>query len=206
MGAPPLDNPLVRSGLAFAGANRHEPSGDGVMTALEISGLDLRGTKLVVLSACETAVGDVSAGEGVYGMRRALVLAGAESQILSLWKVNDEATRDLIVAYYTRLLHGGGRTEALREAQIAMATTGTRAHPYFWASFIASGDWRSLHGAEVPMLVGEAPASRLERVTPGACGCGILGRDRPSGLALAVTAAAGLLALMVAARTRSRQR
>ncbi len=116
------------------------------MTALEATGLDLWGTKLVVLSACETGVGDVQNGEGVYGLRRALVLAGAESEMMSLWKVNDEATRDLMVDFYKRLEAGVGRSEALRQVQLKMLKTADHNHPYFWAAFILSGDWRSLSG------------------------------------------------------------
>src|SRR4029077_15127908 len=93
---------------------------DGILTALEASGLDLWGTKLVVLSACDTGMGDVKRSEGVYGLRRSLVLAGAESQLMSLWPVSDRGTRDLIVGYYKALLHGAGRGEALRRAQLQM--------------------------------------------------------------------------------------
>ena len=117
---------------------------DGVLTALEAAGLDLWGTQLVVLSACETGVGDVRNGEGVYGLRRALVLAGVESQVMSLWQVSDEATRDLMVAYYQRLQAGEGRTEALRQVQLSMLHGPTWPHPFFWASFIQLGDWRAL--------------------------------------------------------------
>lgn len=145
------DNPLVRSGLALAGANQLRGGGfeDGVLTALEASGLDLWGTQLVVLSACESGLGDVQKGEGVYGLRRALVLAGASSQMVSLWKVNDEVTRDLMVKYYDRLLSGKqGRSEALRLVQREMIASKGKStdlsHPYFWASFIQSGDWKNL--------------------------------------------------------------
>ena len=139
-------NPLLRSGLAFAGANtRNGGDGeDGILLALEASGLDLHGTRLVVLSACETGVGEVRAGEGVYGLRRALVLAGAESQVMSLWQVSDAATRDLMVAYYKGMKNGAGRGDALRDVQLGMLRGTSRSHPFYWASFIQSGDWRPL--------------------------------------------------------------
>lgn len=139
------ENPLLRSGLALAGFNKGKSgSEDGVLTALEASGLDLTGTKLVVLSACETGVGDVLNGEGVYGLRRALVIAGTESQVMSLWQVSDAATRDLMIDYYKGLMTGGGRSESLRTVQLEMLRGTDRQHPYYWASFIASGDWRSM--------------------------------------------------------------
>jgi CHAT domain-containing protein/Tfp pilus assembly protein PilF len=134
-------NPLLRSGLALAGANRLESEGDdGILTALEASGLDLWGTQLVVLSACETGIGDVRQGEGVYGLRRALVLAGSRSQVMSLWKVSDAATRDLMAAYYRRLAKGESRSAALREVQREMLASRERSHPYYWAAFILSGE------------------------------------------------------------------
>jgi len=143
--APRTENPLLRSGLALAGANTLQSGNeDGLLTALEASGLDLWGTQLVVLSACETGVGKVQTGEGVYGLRRALVNAGAETQVMSLWKVDDAATRDLMVDYYRRLKAGEGRSEALRQAQLAMLHSKDRNHPYYWASFIVSGDGRQL--------------------------------------------------------------
>lgn len=141
-----MDNPLLRSGLALAGANlrRSGDSDDGILTAAEVAQMDLRGTQLVVLSACETGVGDVQNGEGVYGLRRALVLAGAESQVTSLWKVADEATKVLMVDYYQRLLKGEGRSEALRNAQLTMMKSKDHSHPYYWAAFVPIGDWRPL--------------------------------------------------------------
>jgi CHAT domain-containing protein len=105
----PNENPLLRSGLAFSGFNVRQGGGDdGVLTALEITGMDLRGTQLVVLSACETGLGDVQSGEGVYGLRRAFTLAGAQSQVMTLWRVDDNATKDLMVNYYQRLAKGKG--------------------------------------------------------------------------------------------------
>jgi CHAT domain-containing protein/Tfp pilus assembly protein PilF len=142
-----LENPLLKSGLAMAGANLHKSGEDnGILTALEVSGLNLWGTKLVVLSACETGLGEVQTGNGIFGLRRALVLAGAESQMLSLWKVDDAATRDLMIDYYTRLKAGAGRSAALRQVQLRMLANPRYQHPYFWASFIESGEWASLDG------------------------------------------------------------
>jgi CHAT domain-containing protein len=138
--APKGENPLLRSGLALAGANRlRSGQDDGVLTALEVAGLDLTSTELAVLSACETGVGAVQNGEGVYGLRRALVLAGVRTQIASLWKVDDAATKDLMIDYYRRLQAGAGRSQALREAQLTILRNPARAHPYYWASFIAIG-------------------------------------------------------------------
>lgn len=164
-----IENPLLRSGLALAGANaRQSVTGeDGILTALEAAGLNLWGTELVVLSACETGVGDVRNGDGVHGLRRALIMAGSRSQVMSLWQVSDEVTRDMMVSYYQRLQAGEGRTEALRAIQLEMIkgkehgtgdrtrdigqrATGAeslRSHPYFWAAFIQSGDWRGMSGA-----------------------------------------------------------
>jgi CHAT domain-containing protein len=150
-----VENPLLRSGLALAGANlRKSADDDGVLTALEVAGLDLWGTKLVVLSACETGVGEVRSGDGVYGLRRALVLAGSESQILSLWKVDDDATRDLMIDYYTGLKGAAGRSEALRQVQLKMLASRDRQHPYYWASFIQSGEWSKMN--EAPYLIFQA--------------------------------------------------
>jgi CHAT domain-containing protein/Tfp pilus assembly protein PilF len=143
-----LKDPLLRSGLALAGAN-HGKSGDddGVLTALEAASLDLSGTKLVVLSAGDTGVGEVKNGEGVQGLRRALVLAGSESQVISLWPVSDIATKDLMIPYYKALQEGEGRSEGLRQVQLRMLREREdRRHPFFWAAFIQSGEWANLAG------------------------------------------------------------
>src|SRR5262249_20397204 len=132
-----VENPLLRSGLALAGANGlRSGADDGILTALEATGLDLDGTQLVVLSACETGLGDIKNGDGVYGLRRALFLAGAATEVTSLWKVDDRATRDLMVQYYQKLLHGGGRSASLHDVQRAMLAERKTSHPYFWASFV----------------------------------------------------------------------
>jgi hypothetical protein len=116
-----IEDPLLRSGLALAGANRTKSGGDdGIFTALEASNLNLWGTKVVTLSACETGVGQVKNGEGVYGLRRAFFLAGAETLVMSMWAVSDRVTRETMAAYYTGLKQGLGRGEALRQAQLAM--------------------------------------------------------------------------------------
>ena len=144
--AAPTENPLLRSGLVLSGVNVSQSGTqeDGVVSALEVSSLNLLGTQLVVLSACETGLGDLSVGEGVYGLRRALVLAGSQSQLISLWRVQDDTTRDLMVDYYEHLLSGVGRSEALRKTQLAMLEDEATAHPYYWAAFINSGNWLPL--------------------------------------------------------------
>jgi CHAT domain-containing protein/Tfp pilus assembly protein PilF len=140
-------NPLLRSGLFLAGANLgRSGADDGTLTALEAAGLDLHGTQLVVLSACDTGVGEVKNGDGVYGLRRALVLAGSESQMMSLWAISDKGTQELMVDYYKRLKVGEGRGEALRNVQLKMLTNPKRKHPFYWASFIQSGEWANLDG------------------------------------------------------------
>src|SRR6266545_2859597 len=106
--------------------------------------LDLWGTKLVVLSACDTGVGEVQYGEGAYGLRRALALAGAETQVMSLWPVSDTGTRDLMIGYYKALKRGEGRGEGLRRVQLEMIKSRDRRHPFYWASFIQSGEWGNL--------------------------------------------------------------
>jgi CHAT domain-containing protein len=143
------ENPLLRSGIGLAGFNpRQSGSEDGVVTALEAAGLDLQGTKLVVLSACETGLGEVAGGEGVYGLRRALVMAGSESQLISLWQVDDFGTMELMSGYYRRLSENESRSEALRQTQLKMLQDPKYQHPYFWAAFIPSGDWRTMNLSE----------------------------------------------------------
>ncbi len=141
------ENPLLRSWLALAGANQRKSGDeDGILTAYEAAALDLWGTKLVVLSACETGLGKLHNGEGVYGMRRALALAGAETQLTSLWKVNDRVTRKLMQSYYAKLAAGVGRAEALRQVQLEMLKSKANASPYYWAAFISIGEWANLDG------------------------------------------------------------
>ena len=102
------------------------------------------GTKLVTLSGCETGVGEVRNGEGVYGLRRAFVLAGTETLVMSLWPVSDGPTREMMTSFYTGLRSGLGRGDALRTAKLLMLRRTGREHPFYWASFIQSGEWASL--------------------------------------------------------------
>jgi CHAT domain-containing protein/tetratricopeptide (TPR) repeat protein len=144
-----IKDPLLRSGLALAGANRGQSGDDdGLLTAMEMAGMDLWGTRLVVLSACDTGVGEVKNGEGVQGMRRALVRAGSDSQIMSLWSVLDKGTKNLMSPYYKALRQGKGRSEGLRQVQLQMLRSKYRRHPFYWAAFILSGEWRNLSGQE----------------------------------------------------------
>jgi len=150
-GAVTRENPLLLSGLAFAGANHRESAGpdedDGILTAQEISTLDLRGTEWAVLSACDTGTGEIRAGEGVFGLRRAFQLAGARTVIMSLWPVEDEATRQWMTALY-RHRFGEGKTtaesvnDASRELLQQRRARGQSTHPFYWAGFIAAGAWQ----------------------------------------------------------------
>ena len=142
------DETLLRSGLALAGVNNRSSGSsgrtpdDGILSAFEAVALDLTGTQLVVLSACETGVGIVTNGGGVYGLRRAFDIAGAASQLMSLWRIDDYGTSQLMQIYYENLIgKNQGRGEALRNAQLELIDTGTYKHPYYWASFVLIGDW-----------------------------------------------------------------
>jgi CHAT domain-containing protein/tetratricopeptide (TPR) repeat protein len=129
------------AGLAMATAN---VCPDGIVTAREIASYDWWGTQLVVLSACKTGVGEMPSGDGVYGMRRALALAGTEAQIVSLWSVDDASTAVLMRALYTELIGGAGRAQALRRAKLYLMNHAATSHPYYWAAFIVAGDWTPL--------------------------------------------------------------
>ena len=144
------ENPLLRSGLALAGVNTWARGGplppeaeDGLLTAEDVTGMDLLATELVVLSACETGLGDVLRGEGVFGLRRAFLLAGAKTVVMSLWQVPDEETRILIEDFYRRLTAGApaltSRADALRAAQRTLRGNAATADPYFWGAFICEG-------------------------------------------------------------------
>jgi CHAT domain-containing protein len=147
-----LENPLLRSGLALAGANRvldtawknTQQVEDGVLTAFEASGLNLVGTRLVVLSTCESGVGQVKNGEGVYGLRRAFQCAGAQTVVMSLWKVPDQETGLLMDALYDKWLTGLTKKEALRQSALEVLNSHRVddgvTHPFFWGGFVLVGN------------------------------------------------------------------
>jgi CHAT domain-containing protein/tetratricopeptide (TPR) repeat protein len=150
---PPVteENPLLLTGLAFAGANHREVAGpeedDGILTAEEVAALDLSGVDLVVLSACDTGAGKIQAVEGVFGLRRAFRIAGAKKLVTSLWTVEDEATRKWMKAFYEALLSKGlGAAESVRVASLEVLQERRKknksSHPFYWAGFVASGDWK----------------------------------------------------------------
>ena len=143
------ENPLVRSGIAFAGANMAKESQsnlDGILTALEVTSMDLDGTDLVTLSACETGVGEIKTGEGVFGLRRAFALAGAKNMLMSLWPVSDQITATQMERFYTLYGKGKNPPEALREAQLETIADLRKkygfAAPSLWAPFIMQGSPR----------------------------------------------------------------
>ncbi len=147
---PPGDNPLLRAGLAFAGINTNaqflgdiDTANDGVLTALEVLGLNLSGTRLVVLSACETGLGEIHEGEGVYGLRRSFQEAGVAEVISSLWEVSDAGTQALMTDFYDRLLGGQPAREALRDAQLALLDSPEWGYPYVWSAFMIVGSYES---------------------------------------------------------------
>ncbi|HEY5315555.1 MAG TPA: CHAT domain-containing protein, partial [Pirellulales bacterium] len=160
-------NPDLLSGIVLAGVNRPVAPGrdDGIVTAAEVADLDLSAAPLVVLSACETGLGQIAGGEGALGLQRAFQVAGARSVVSSLWKVDDEATRLLMVEFYQNLWQKQlPPLAAFRQAQLALLhnrlepgklrgldltdepaprrTAGGRLPPRLWAAFVVSGDWQ----------------------------------------------------------------
>ena len=147
--APPgqdWENPLVRCGIALAGANHalqitNALAEDGLLTGLEASLLNLQGTELVILSACDSGTGEVKIGEGVMSLRRAFRIAGAESVLASHWPVSDKATSRLMTEFMRRWHSGEPRAQAWREAQLFLLRSKDFSNPYFWAAFTLTGQW-----------------------------------------------------------------
>ena len=144
-------NPLLLSGLAMAGANRHAASGpaedDGILTAEEVAALNLDGVEWAVLSACDTGLGTVAAGEGVFGLRRAFQVAGVHTVIMSLWSVDDRATQQWMEALYrARLSQHLDTADSVRQASLTLLrerrAKRQNTNPFYWAGFVAAGDWR----------------------------------------------------------------
>ncbi len=145
------ENPLLLAGLALAGANRLGPApldeDDGILTAEEIAGLNLQGTDWAVLSACDTGLGEIRAGEGVFGLRRAFQIAGARTVIMSLWSVEDRSAMVWMRALYQgRFQKNLNTADAVHAATVAVLqerrAKSQSTHPFYWAAFIAAGDWR----------------------------------------------------------------
>ena len=138
-------NPLLRGMIILAGANNPKSNilDDGILTALEITRLNWTGTDLVVVSACESGLGEISSGEGIYGLKRAISVAGAKSSLLSLWKVNDLATAEFMESFYLKLTKGEGKAEALANTQTEFRNGDIPEyrHPNVWAAFQLNGDW-----------------------------------------------------------------
>jgi len=140
-----IENPLTRSGLAFVGANlgvkgiKQADGSDGILTALEVLNLDLVGTDLVTLSACDTGKGDVKIGEGVYSLNRAFQEAGAKAVLSTLWKVSDVATAEFMQKFYERFLDGKPAQQAIQETQNEFMRDEKHSDPFYWAGFVMMG-------------------------------------------------------------------
>jgi CHAT domain-containing protein/tetratricopeptide (TPR) repeat protein len=141
------ENPMVRCGIALAGANRTRQitnalAEDGLLTGLEASLLNLQGTELVILSACDSGTGDVKIGEGVMSLRRAFRIAGAQTVLASHWKVSDKATGLLMTEFMRRWRAGEPRAQAWREAQLSLLRSKDFSNPFFWVAFTFTGQWK----------------------------------------------------------------
>ena len=134
-----IENPMLRSGIVFSGVNASLKAGrdEGMVSAEKILGLNLKGTDLVVLSACETGVGDVKNGEGVFGLKRAFILSGAKTLVMSLWSVPSAETTEIMTEFYTLISEGKSKSDALRQAKLDMMKK--KKNPFYWGAFVLTG-------------------------------------------------------------------
>ena len=133
---------IALAGAIHAGQITNAVAEDGLLTGLEASRLNLQGTELVILSACDSGTGEVKIGEGVMSLRRAFRIAGAQTVLASYWKVSDKATSQLMTEFIRRWRSGEPRAKAWREAQLSLLHAKDFASPYFWAAFTLTGQWR----------------------------------------------------------------
>ena len=130
---------MLKSGIALSGANASAMRGksDGIVTSLKLSGLHLKGTQLVVLSACQTGVVDINSTDNVSGLNKAFIQAGAKNIIMSLWSVSDSETSKLMNDFYKNIQQNADYANALRKAKLKMIEE--KLHPFYWGAFIVSG-------------------------------------------------------------------
>ena len=135
-----IENPMLRSGIVLAGANASLKEGrdDGIVSAEKILGLRLKGTDLVVLSACDTGTGEVKSGEGVFGLKRSFILSGAKTVVMSLWAIPSKETTELMTEFYTLMAKGKTKAEALREARLNLMKK--KPNPFYWGAFLMVGN------------------------------------------------------------------
>jgi CHAT domain-containing protein len=134
-----IKNPMLKSGLVLSGVieSKQEGNINGFVTALNLSALDLKGTELVVLSACDTGMVDIDATDSISGLGKAFIQAGAKDVVMSLWKVEDSATKELMVNFYQNIKDGLGYSSAMKEAKLKMIKDGI--HPFYWGAFVVDG-------------------------------------------------------------------
>jgi hypothetical protein len=174
---------------------------DGRLEVREIYGLDLTGVRVVVLSACQSQLGELSNGDELVGLTRAFIYAGAPSVIASLWSVDDEATQALIVSFYKHwIIQGTSKGQALQAAQADVRADSRWASPYYWSGFMLSGDMGRFSGEPVVEATRSLPAPAI--ATPAA----VASPPATSTILLGLVLASLLLSIIVLAAFRIRRR